>query len=324
MKPELSIIIPCYNCEETLELAVESCLSQGLVNFEVILVDDGSKDKTKDVMSLLKGKHKEVKVFYHEKNKGGGATRNTAVEKAEADIIFCLDSDDALPPFTLLAMLSLLKEKKCDAVGIEKSIKFRGLDTHNIARIDTFGYAGEQIPLESLLQKDGILCPLYSTFMHTKKSFQIIGGYPTEHGFDTQGFAWRFLAHGLVAYGCKGASYLHRIEFKESYYLRESNAGKSNYNWRDIFTENGNLFDSETLSFIESFVCKNFSKDIFLELLKRKTIFRSDVQSYVGKNFVKKETSREKREYIRRDSLLGLNLRVFSKIKRALSTILLK
>lgn len=312
---KLSIIIPCYNCQETLVEAVESCFVQGLDNFEVVMVDDGSTDNTVEVMKRLAGKYSEIKLFFHEKNRGGGATRNTAVEHSQAEVIFCLDSDDLLPENTLSKMLDYLKEKNADGVGIHKSIKFINKDIKNIDHIDILSYVGEKIPLEGLLHKDGILCSLYTTFMFTKKAFKIAGGYPVEHGFDTQGFAWRFLSHDLVAYTCPESTYLHRINFHESYYLREANAGKINYNWRDIFFEHMALFDKDTQEFIKSFNCKDISKNFFEEVKKREKVFADNKKEIVGINFLKGEISRATRVYIKRNSLMGFIMRIKVRVK---------
>jgi glycosyltransferase involved in cell wall biosynthesis len=263
---DLSIIIPCYNCESTLREAVDSCFSQELDNFEIILVDDASKDNTKNIMLKLEDEHEEVKLFFHEKNKGGGATRNTAAQHAEGSVIFCLDSDDILPSRTLSKMFSFMKEKKADAVGIHRSIKFRGANKNDIERIDTFGYVGEKIPFQSLIEKNHVLCPLYSTFMITKEAFRITGGYPTTHGFDTQGFAWRFLMRGLTAYTCPDTEYLHRTHFHESYYLREYNAGKINYNWQQILEEFIVAFTPEIQEHIIHFDIKR-SQDVLIKKL---------------------------------------------------------
>ena len=147
-------------------------------------------------MEALAKEHVNITLGYHTSNKGGGATRNTAVNLTTTEIIFCLDSDDILPPGTISKMYNHLTNKQCDGVGIHQSIKFVGTDCTNIDIIHTFNRVDERIQLEDLLQQSG-LCSLYSTFMITKEAFRTIGGYPIEHGFDTQGIAWRFLAAGL-------------------------------------------------------------------------------------------------------------------------------
>lgn len=291
MKPSLSIIIPCYNCSRTLEEAVISCYTQGLTqagfNFEIVMVDDGSTDTTKFVMERLANEHREIRVFFHEKNLGGGATRNTAIENSQSDIIFCLDSDDILAEGTLLKMLNFMLEKKksgirCDGVGIHRSIKFKGSNIRNVDIIHTFGYVNEVIPIESLLQRNNVHCPLYSTFMHTKEAFRIAGGYPTDHGFDTQSFAWRFLVNGLTAYTCPNAEYLHRVQFSKSYYIREYESGKTNYNWFLILCEFLYIFNDHTKDLILQFDL-NSEKSIYDELRQESNIFSENYEKYICK-----------------------------------------
>lgn len=272
----LSIIIPCYNCEKTLEEAVNSCFVQGLDDFEIVMVDDGSTDGTKEVMQKLASNHLEIKLFYHEKNQGGGATRNTAVEHATSDIIFCLDSDDILPENTLSKMVAFMKEKRCDAVGIATSIKFSKNNIHHVVHRGEFINKGEKVMLNDLLERQGF-CSLYSTFMMAKKAFVTAGGYPTEHGFDTQGFAWRFLGSGQLAYTSPEACYYHRVHFNKSYYLREYESGKANHNWLNILSENATMIGEEGVRFILNFDIHN-EKSLFEEVKK-------EVKSLVPKRF---------------------------------------
>lgn len=252
MNDKLTVIIPCYNCQDTLEEALASIYTQNLhIPYEVVMINDASTDNTWSLMNELAQKYPEVKCFQHEKNQGGGATRNTAVSQANGNLIFCLDSDDILAPGTLDQMVKLLLEKQCDGVGIGTSIKFEGRDKNKIAYTNKFGYVGQIIPVESLFhKKDGPFCPLYSTFLITKKAFELIGGYPTDHGFDTQGMAFRFLFNGLKAYTCPEAIYWHRINFHKSYYAREYESGKVNHNWFNIFEEFLFLFNPQVQDLI--------------------------------------------------------------------------
>lgn len=264
MKPEVSIIIPCFNCAKTLEESFTSALNQKInVPFEIVMVDDGSTDNTKVLMQKLAEGKDNVQTFFHEQNRGGGAARNTAVVHAKADVIFCLDSDDLLPQDSLSKMYCFLKDKRADAVGIERSLKFKGKNSTDVFRTDTFGFKGTQIPVSALIEKNGgPYNPLYSTFMHTKEAFYKAGGYTEFHGFDTQSLSWRFLAHGLKAYTCPDAEYLHRQHFGETYYVREYESGKLNYNWCDIFDEFIFLFKPAIQREILSFDFSNPNLDI--------------------------------------------------------------
>ena len=274
-KLEISIIIPCYNCEPTLRAAVESCFVQGFSTdeFEIVLVDDRSSDGTTTLMETLAHEHPNIKTYFHEVNQGGGATRNTATSHTSSDLVFCLDSDDILSPNMLLKMVGMQKETGADGICIETSIKFRGTDVTDVAFITTFSYPSALIPRESLLQYGEIKCPLYSTFLYTKKAFAQVGGYPTTHGFDTQGIAWRFFAHGLNAYTCPDTIYYHRVHFNESYYLRERNAGRVNINWKKIFLENNALLSDEAFQLVKDFNERDFTYDIMGGLKKLPQVF---------------------------------------------------
>ena len=241
---KLSIIIPCYNCAGTLADAVDSIYSQDAsIPFDVTMVDDGSNDGTYTVMQAMAARYPNIQLVRHETNRGGGAARNTAAENCDGEIIFCLDSDDMLGPGFLENITRCWLEKRCDGVGISKSIKFRKNNLLDVDYTTDFDSPGEVVRFESLL--DGSMCSLYSTFLLTRAAFQRIGGYPTQHGFDTQGLAFRFLCNGLTAYTCPDTTYYHRVNYHQSYYLREAGAGRINANWFQIFDEFLYLFRDE-------------------------------------------------------------------------------
>jgi glycosyltransferase involved in cell wall biosynthesis len=314
--PKLSIIIPCYNSSETLREAVASCYLQGFTvdEFEIILVDDASKDTTKELMGELASEYKNIRLFFHDQNQGGGATRNTAAREALASVIFCLDSDDLLPRDTLDKMFAYLQEKNCDAVCFHHSINFIGSDITNVSHGVTMVNPGEKIVFTDLFQTPEKMCALYQVFMITKSAFALSRGYPTTHGFDTQGFAWRFLAKNLVAYTCPDTTYLLRVQFKESYYLREYNSGKTNFNWQAIFIEHLHLFTDQTQEFILNFDCQDFTRDIFAELQLQDKILRDDYKDLLGKTQTRDTVSIQTKKPLARNSLFGFYLRVKNRL----------
>ena len=99
----ISVVIPAYNSEETIERAVMSALDQSYENVEVIVIDDGSEDGTLDVLRALKSsigdewegkyRNKELRVF-HKKNGGVSAARNDGIRIASGDWLVTLDADD--------------------------------------------------------------------------------------------------------------------------------------------------------------------------------------------------------------------------------------
>ncbi len=232
----LSVIMPCYNCADTLESAVRSVYGQNVsLPFDMTMVDDGSTDGTYDVMARLSAQHPNIRLFRHRSNQGGGAARNTAVQNSRGDLIFCLDADDLLGPGFLEAMTQFWLRKRCDAVGMSTSIKFRGSDLNHVVYTSQYEGPGKRVRFESFLE--GPNCSLTVVFLMTRRAFRRVGGYPTEHGFDTQGMGFRFLCHGLAAYTCPDTVYYHRVEYHESYYLREQSQDRLNWNWFNLLDE---------------------------------------------------------------------------------------
>ena len=90
-KPFFSVIIPAYNRKEMLKVAIESVLAQDFTDFELIVVDDGSTDGTKE---MVKSKFGNKISYIYQKNRGPAAARNTGIKNSEGKFICFLDSDD--------------------------------------------------------------------------------------------------------------------------------------------------------------------------------------------------------------------------------------
>jgi glycosyltransferase involved in cell wall biosynthesis len=100
--PLFSIILPVYNRELLVKRAIESCLAQDYPDFELIVVDDGSTDRSVSVAEAYRDSR--ISVVRHPVNRGVGPARNTGVEAGRGEWIVCLDSDDELLPEGLSAM----------------------------------------------------------------------------------------------------------------------------------------------------------------------------------------------------------------------------
>ncbi len=90
MEKFISVIIPTYNREQSLEKAIESVLKQTYRHFELIVVDDGSEDKTAE---LIENFCSDI-IYIRQKNKGPAAARNSGVQAARHNLLAFLDSDD--------------------------------------------------------------------------------------------------------------------------------------------------------------------------------------------------------------------------------------
>lgn len=114
--PLVSIIIPVYNREETLQYCLNSVLQQTITDFEVILVDDGSIDNSVDICKTYTLKDNRFHYFYKE-NGGVSSARNFGISKAQGRWITFLDSDDYIMPYHLDIVL---EADTCDQILIER------------------------------------------------------------------------------------------------------------------------------------------------------------------------------------------------------------
>jgi len=94
MEPLVSVITPVYNLEKTISYTIESVLNQTYKNFEMIIVDDISEDKTIEIIKKYQQKDKRIKLFVLDKKGGASAARNRAIENACGKYIAFLDGDD--------------------------------------------------------------------------------------------------------------------------------------------------------------------------------------------------------------------------------------
>ncbi|MCQ2406035.1 MAG: glycosyltransferase [Oscillospiraceae bacterium] len=111
--PEISVIIPVYNGEKLIEKAVSSVLSQSFEDFELIIVNDGSRDKTEEICRRLSSDGR-VRLFNKE-NAGVSEARNDGISMARGKYIAFLDADDTYETDFLSSLMSLIKETGASA-----------------------------------------------------------------------------------------------------------------------------------------------------------------------------------------------------------------
>ena len=116
MKTKVSVIIPVYNVEKYLNRCVDSVLNQTYKNLEIILVDDGSLDKSPQICEEYASKDSRVKVI-HKKNGGLSSARNAALNsKLRGDYVTFVDSDDWIENDTIDYCLRILEQTKADVI----------------------------------------------------------------------------------------------------------------------------------------------------------------------------------------------------------------
>lgn len=113
--PIVSIIIPVYNVAEFLPRCIESVLSQTFNNFELILVDDGSSDKSGSICDEYASKDERIRVFHNE-NGGAGAARKFGVQQSLGTWIEFVDGDDTIPSDSLEKLYQIAEPGDYDIV----------------------------------------------------------------------------------------------------------------------------------------------------------------------------------------------------------------
>jgi len=111
--PLISIIIPAYNAESTIESTISSALSQTYSNIEVVVVNDGSIDTTENVLISKFGNDSRVRVIT-QMNQGVSVARNTGIEQSAGEYIVFLDSDDYLENSFVSTLVSLISKSNSD------------------------------------------------------------------------------------------------------------------------------------------------------------------------------------------------------------------
>lgn len=160
--PKVSVIMPAYNVEGFVRRAVESVLRQTLDSFELLVVDDGSRDRTGQILDAMAERDVRMSVF-HTENAGAPAARNLALDRACGTYVAFMDADDWADPRLLERMVALM-----EGSSLQLAIAGFYIDTY-------WGTEGE-----------------YSSTVKSRPSCV----YPTQHDFRVD--AWRLFDENLL------------------------------------------------------------------------------------------------------------------------------
>lgn len=109
-RPLVTIITPAYNAEPFIRRSIDSALSQSYTNIELVIVDDGSTDKTAEVIKSYKDKRVR---YLHQNNQGQGAARNYGIKESRGELITFLDADDEYLADKIKAQAEYLFANNC-------------------------------------------------------------------------------------------------------------------------------------------------------------------------------------------------------------------
>lgn len=157
---KLSIIIPCYNEEATLELIVKEILAVdiGHTKKEIILIDDKSKDNTKKIISKLEKQHPEITAIFQPKNQGKGAALKRGFLESSGDLVIVQDADREYDPRDYNALLQIFREDRADIVF---GSRFSGGAPRRVV------YLANTIANKLMTRLSALLSGLYVSDIHT-------------------------------------------------------------------------------------------------------------------------------------------------------------
>jgi glycosyltransferase involved in cell wall biosynthesis/ADP-heptose:LPS heptosyltransferase len=204
--PLVSIIMPAYNAAEYIAEAIESVLIQNYRNFELIIVDDGSIDNTRDIIAGFKDE--KIKYFYKE-NAGAASARNLGIKKSQGAFLIHLDSDDMITPdFIAKHLQQFEKHPEADLVYCDDYL----IDENEkpIRVIERSEYPDQKSLIRDLFRSGFPVVPFRTCIR--RSVFDKIGFFDEDlligEDYDMMR---RFAKSGLKIHHLKGALYLRRM-----------------------------------------------------------------------------------------------------------------
>lgn len=173
-----SVIIPCYNSSATIVRALDSVVCQSMQDFEIVIVDDGSKDNTKEVVDeFFAGKNINYKYIYQQ-NGGAGKARNTAVKNASGEYLAFLDADDEWHKDKLHIQYDQIK--KYNAKFVSTTYTYDDLCEVNEVKVKQYSFDDFLVS-----NRTSTPCTVLS-----KEVFDAVGGFSDTQRYSEDYFLW--------------------------------------------------------------------------------------------------------------------------------------
>ena len=173
--PNISIIIPLYNCQNSIENTIKSIQYQTFSNYEIILINDFSKDNTSSIINYLKARDSRIKIINNSKNMGTLYSRSVAALSAKGKYIYCLDNDDLFYDKNLFERIyEIAEETDYDIVGFKSYFakKYSTKLKLSEMRVDPFSHHPINL---TLTQPELGLFPISKKGKYSSNDFHIWG-----------------------------------------------------------------------------------------------------------------------------------------------------
>lgn len=195
----ISVIIPCYNHASYLSETVHSVLNSSFKNLEIIIIDDGSKDKSFEIAKSLASQYGNISA-YTQVNSGPSKTRNTGISKAIGTYILPLDADDLISDNYISEGISILEKNPNIMVAYAKAKKFDAVN--KVWNLKPFSHLN--------LAKDNMI---YVSGIFRKSDWERIGGYSESKDLVREDWEFwiKMLKDGGQAFQMPFYGFLYRI-----------------------------------------------------------------------------------------------------------------
>lgn len=235
---KISFAIPAFNVENFLEEAVESVIGQRLSSFEIVIVNDGSIDKTAKVCKNLIKKYKYVPITYfeHQKNLGPCEAHNSCFKLSKGEYIYNLDADNILSKGLIVKLLKVA-EKKFKESGkyimvspefaqffSDKNFSSFGIELPFKHRVMLYKLYFDKLDYNHIMTRPRTPAT-GGNYLYHRTIFEKTGGYLPDGGcFDNWGFGIACYVTGFRYITVPGTFYLHRVH-RDSNWMRFARKG---------------------------------------------------------------------------------------------------
>lgn len=274
---DLSVIIPLYNKETTIERAVKSVLNQPNLPCEIIIVDDGSTDKGDTIAQNLSQKH-QIVTLVSQRNSGVSAARNRGVSEVNTPYISFLDADDAWEPGyirNLTRLINSVKEADFFSLGYQMHCEGFTYKPYTALPEDFMGVVNNPIRIYS----DGYGLIQTSAICFKKVFFEKLGGFPEGVKFGEDIYLWlKACTEGTLAfYNTVSATY-----YKEE--INSINRRKLHHPYHvSYFTNNLNNYSGQQKRNLKHFLLKNIFIQWAAAKIEKNRWQKKILRSYVFK-----------------------------------------
>ncbi len=234
---KVSIIVPCYNQAQYLDEALQSVLDQTYINWECIVVNDGSPDNTEEVAKKWIKMDNRFKYLY-QANGGLSSARNFGITNANGEYILPLDADDKISPTYVALAIETFQQNSALKVVYCKAEKFG----EEVGFFDLKPFSIKTLAIENII---------FCTAMFRKEEWKKVGGYDVNmiYGLEDWEFWIAILKNGGSVKRLDEVGFYYRI--KSNSMLKQLNAEKNKYLLEYISIKHADFFCKEIGTFTQ-------------------------------------------------------------------------